>query len=171
MTAPGRFAASWAGIRGNPPIGGRAIAFGLAATAGVVALDLALIALAQGTAHAFDQLVADAPIVGLLAGGLGLQAALFVELRAIGRAHRADGAVAAAGGGTSVTAMVACCVHHAADVLPLLGVSAAASLLEAFRTPVVVLAIALNGAGAVLLARRLRDARRACPVAEPSAAG
>ncbi len=29
-------------------------------------------------------------------------------------------------GGTSVTAMVACCLHHVTDVLPILGVSAAA---------------------------------------------
>ena len=38
-------------------------------------------------------------------------------------------------GGTSVTAMVACCLHHVTDVLPVLGLSAAATFLTRYQRP------------------------------------
>src|SRR5215208_4111815 len=63
----------------------------------------------------------------------GIQAALYSILRfrlfvpVKSTAH--IGAVMGAGGGTSVTAMVACCLHPVTDVLPILGLSVAATFL------------------------------------------
>ncbi|HLA15597.1 MAG TPA: hypothetical protein VJZ72_01750 [Candidatus Limnocylindrales bacterium] len=148
------------------PIGGRSIAAGVAAAAALLGVYLAIIGLAQGVEHAFAQLAADALFVGLIAAGFGTQVALFVELRAVDRRHRAAAAVTAAGTGTSAAAMLACCAHHLVDLLPLVGLSAAAVFLNAYKTPLFVVGISMSVIGIVVIARQLQRARRACPVAD-----
>lgn len=142
----------------------RSVAAGLIAGIALLGAYLAIISLAQGAEHAIAQLVADAPFVGLIAAGFGIQIALFIELRSVDRRHRSAAAVTAAGTGTSAAAMLACCAHHLVDLLPLVGLSAAAVFLDAYKTPLLVLGIAMNVVGIVVIARQLRLARRACAV-------
>ena len=47
-------------------------------------------------------------------------------------------------GGTSVTAMVACCLHHVTDVLPILGLSAAATFLTRYQRPFMLIGLGMN---------------------------
>jgi hypothetical protein len=54
-------------------------------------------------------------------------------------------------GGTSVTAMVACCLHHATDVLPVLGLSAATTFLTRYQRSFMLLGLAMNLAGIVFM--------------------
>lgn len=148
-----------------PTVSRGALAAGLLAAAILLAAYLAVITLAQGPGHALEQLAADAAFVGLIVAGFGVQVALFVELRAVDRRHRASAAVTAAGTGTSAAAMLACCAHHLVEVLPILGLSAAAVFLETYKTPLFVVGIAMNLLGIVVIGRRLVRARRACAVA------
>ena len=149
-------------FRNRVPVSVHSIGAGVIAAAGLVVLYLAIISLAQGAEHAFAQLAADAPFVGLIAVGLGTQVALFVELRAVDRRHRAAAAVTAASTGTSAAAMLACCAHHLVDLLPIVGLSAAAVFLNAYRTPLFLLGIGMNLVGVILIARQLARARRTC---------
>lgn len=150
------------------PIRPRSVVTGLVGAIALLGLYLAIISLAQGVTHAFEQLAADAPFVGLIAAGFGTQVALFVELRAVDRRHRAAAAVTAAGTGTSVAAMLACCAHHVADVLPLVGLSAAAVFLNQYKTPLLLVGLGMNLIGIVVIAGQLRLARRACAVVDAS---
>ncbi len=158
-------------IATTTPIRPRSAAAGLVGGIALLGVYLAIISLAQGVDHALDQLATDALFVGLIAAGFGSQVALFVELRAVDRQHRAAAAVTAAGTGTSAAAMLACCAHHLADVLPLVGVSAAAVFLNAYRTPLFLIGIAMNLIGIVVIARQLRAARRACTGTAHAASG
>ena len=155
------------------PIGPRSVAIGVAAAAALLGAYLGIISLAQGADHALAQLAADAPFVGLIAAGFGAQIALFAELRAVDRRHRAAVAVTAAGTGTSAAAMLACCAHHLVDLLPLVGLSAAAVFLNAYKTPLFLVGIGLNVIGIVVIAGQLQRARRACAMvdAAPSVGG
>ncbi len=148
------------------PIRARSIAAGLVGSAALLVLYLGVISLAQGVEHALAQLAADAVFVGFIAGGFGTQVALFAELRAVDRHHRAAAAVTAAGTGTSTAAMLACCAHHLVDLLPLVGLSAAAVFLNAYKTPLFLVGIGMNVIGIVVVARQLQRARRACAVIE-----
>lgn len=121
---------------------------------------LDIIGLVQGVGHAFEQLAADAWYIAPITVGFGTQIALFAELRRLERQRRANVAVTAAGTGTSAAAMLACCAHHLADFVPLLGLSAATVLLDEIKTPMFLLGIGLNGFGALFMARQLRRARR-----------
>lgn len=147
---------------------------GVAAAIALIALYVGLVSWAQGPAHARELLWDDRYFAGAIALGFGLQVALYTHIRiaASRAAVAAATGVTAAGTGTSTAAMVACCAHHVADALPLLGLSAAAVFLSDYRTPVMSIGLATNALGVAMLARlalRQRTAMRACRV-ERSAA-
>jgi hypothetical protein len=147
------------------PIRPRSAAAGAFGAGVLLLVYLGIITLAQGVDHAIEQMAADAVFVGLIALGFGTQIALFVELRAVDRHHRASAAVTAAGTGTSAAAMLACCAHHLVDLLPLVGLSAAAVFLNAYKTPLFLVGIAMNVVGIIVIARRLEAARQECAMA------
>jgi copper chaperone CopZ len=119
--------------------------FGLLGMASLLALYLGLVSLAEGWVHAVELLLEDAWLVGPILAGFGVQMGLYTYLKTvIHAAARGTGALAGAGGGTSTAAMVACCAHHVTDVLPLLGLSAAATFLAEYRTPFMLVGLATN---------------------------
>jgi hypothetical protein len=156
-------------LRPTVPIAPRSIVAGVIGAASLLGVYLVIIGFAQGVEHALEQLGTDAPFVGLIAIAFGVQIALFVELRVVDRHHRAAAAVTAAGTGTSAAAMLACCAHHLVDLLPLVGLSAAAVFLNAYKTPLFLVGIAMNFIGIVVIGRQLRQARRACAILERAA--
>ena len=148
------------------PISPRSIAAGVVGAAVLLGLYLGIVSLAQGIEHALQQLATDALFVGFISVGFGTQLALFAELRVLDRQHRAAAAVTVAGTGTSAAAMLACCAHHLVELLPLVGLSAAAVFLNAYKTPLLFVGIGMNIIGIVIIARQLQRARRACAVVE-----
>jgi hypothetical protein len=156
-------------LRATLPITPRSIIAGLIGSTALLGTYLSIIGFAQGLDHAFAQLATDGPFVGLIATGFGTQIALFAELRSVDRHHRAAAAVTVAGTGTSAAAMLACCAHHLVDLLPLVGLSAAAIFLNAYKTPLFVLGIGMNLVGVFVIARQLRRARRAFALVDRAA--
>jgi hypothetical protein len=72
-----------------------------------------------------------------------------------------------ASGGTSATAMVACCIHHVTDVLPILGLSAAASFLTRYQRPFMLIGLAMNLIGiGVMVFALYRERQKLQPVLE-----
>jgi copper chaperone CopZ len=141
---------------------GRPVFFGLLGTAGLLILYLGLVSLAQGWTHAVELLAEDAWIVGPILVGFGVQVGMYTYLKTvIHAAARGTGALAGAGGGTSTAAMVACCAHHVTDVLPLLGLSAAAAFLAQYRIPFMLVGLVTNLVGiGVIGFLILRERRR-----------
>lgn len=139
----------------------RPIVVGLVASLGLIAFYLGIITLAQGWGHAVQQLADDRYFIAALVAGFGTQAGMFSYLRSI-HARAASGGVAASTG-TSATAMLACCAHHLAELLPIVGLSGAAIFLNAYKTPFLWLGIVMNLAGVVYLLRKvLRQRRMTC---------
>lgn len=85
----------------------------------------------------------------------GIQAALYSILRfrlfipTTSSGH--SGAMMGTSGGTSVTAMVACCLHHVTDVLPVLGLSAAATFLTRYQRPFMLAGLGMNILGIIVM--------------------
>ena len=149
-------------LRASLPLGPRSIVVGIAGAVALLGLYLGIISLAQGIEHALEQFATDALFVGVVAVGFGIQIGLFAELRTLDRRHRASAAVTAVGTGTSTVAMLACCAHHIVDLLPIIGLSAAAVFLEAYKVPLLVAGIGMNAIGIIVVARQLGSVRRAC---------
>ena len=133
----------------------RPIAFGLLAVLGLLSFYLGIITLAQGWSHAVEQLADDRWFIGAIVLGFGTQVGLFTYLRA--RHALAGAGGVAASTGTSTAAMLACCAHHLADILPIVGISGAAIFLNAYKTPLLWLGIVLNLAGLAYLAWKIRQ--------------
>jgi hypothetical protein len=136
------------------------VALGLAGALALVALYLGIVTWAQGAEHALELLWGDRVFVGLISAGFGTQVGLFAYLRLLQRAMaRESVALAGAGTVTSSISMVACCAHHLADVLPIVGLSGLAVFLVEFRTPLMLLGIATNVTGIAVMIRQLRRIR------------
>ena len=128
---------------------------GLVAAGMLVWLYLGLVTWAQDFSHARQLAWDDRYLVGAIAFGFGLQAGLYTHLRLAihGRLSRSSSAVAAGGTGTSTVAMVACCAHHVADALPVLGLSGAAVFLNDYRLAFMAVGLGMNAIGVAFMLR------------------
>lgn len=141
---------------------------GLLGALGLSALYLGIVTLAESWSHALDLFREDAPFVVPIILGFGTQVGLFVYVKR--GLHLPDGtgtagALTGAGTGTSTLAMVACCAHHVTDVLPLVGLSAAAVFLAEYKVWFMAVGLATNLAGILVMLRLLwRERRRAMAI-------
>ncbi len=125
---------------------------GAAAATALFLIYFVVVSLTQGYAHAVDEFLSFAYLMVPLAAGFGLQVSLFTYARhyttvAAGHASASVGA----SGGVSAASMVACCAHHLTDVLPLVGVSAAALFLTAYQTLFIAVGLLSNLVGITVM--------------------
>jgi uncharacterized membrane protein YiaA len=125
---------------------------------GLIGFYLGVITLAQDWFHAWQQLGEDGWFIGVIAIGFGIQIGLFTYLRQLHARMAASGVVASTG--TSTAAMLACCAHHLAEILPIIGLSGAAMFLEGYKSELLWLAIVMNLFGVLYLLRKVRGHRR-----------
>jgi YHS domain-containing protein len=135
----------------------RPIAFGLLAVLGLLTFYLGIITLAQGWGHAVQQLADDRNFIGAIGLGFGTQIGLYTYLRGLHTYAAAAGVTASTG--TSTAAMLACCAHHLADILPIVGVAGVAAFLNAYKIPMLWLGIGMNLIGIIYLLRRISQHR------------
>src|SRR3990170_2075899 len=128
--------------------------------------------------HAVELLLSDWYLVAAVATGFGIQIGLFTHLRRLLRANggvRSARAMAAGGTATSTTSMVACCLHHLADVMPVIGLSGAAVFFTTYKVPIILFGRATNalGIGMMLrtIRRHLRSVSRASEPTSPTVVG
>jgi len=104
----------------------------------------------QDIMHPFSQLLQYKYWMGALIFGFGLQIGLFWYIRS--GSHLVGTSTVATGAGTSTVAMVACCAHHLADFLPILGLSGAAIFLTEYQEYFFALGIISNLLGIAMMA-------------------
>ncbi len=110
---------------------------------------------AQGWDYAASQFTLNRWYVIPIWVAFGIQAALYSILRfrlfipTTNTDHA--GALMGTSGGTSVTAMVACCLHHVTDVLPILGLSAAATFLTRYQRPFMLVGLGTEIIGIIIM--------------------
>lgn len=83
----------------------------------------------------------------LIAGiiiGFGVQIGLWIYLKNYHKYHHLSGVLPGASGAMSGGAMVACCAHHLAEVLPILGLSGAAIFLANYQRPFLIIGLSIN---------------------------
>jgi len=119
---------------------------------------------AEGFKPAVELFWSDRWIVIPIIIGFGIQAALYSILRfrlfVPVASTGPSGALMGASGTTSTIAMVACCVHHFIEVLPILGLTAAATFLGWYRTLFLLGGLGLNLVGILVMLIILFKERR-----------
>lgn len=116
---------------------------------------LLLIIVSRDLTHPINQFLLLQPWMSLLILGFGLQMGLYRLLKNgyhFNLQEKTD-ARFAAGTGTTMSglAMVACCAHHAVDLLPVLGLSAAAIFLSQYQTQFLIFGLLANLAGILIM--------------------
>ncbi|WP_338835454.1 hypothetical protein [Neomoorella thermoacetica] len=142
-------------IYGKGP-GLKSVLVGLTAAMALVGFYFFLVSLSSRSwQHSLELLSQDRFYVAAIAIGFGIQTGLYNYIRRRQKILHAGGAgaVAATGTGASTVSMVACCLHHIGELLPVIGASGAAIFLEQYRYPVMWLGIAINLLGIYLLLR------------------
>lgn len=94
------------------------------------------------------------PYVVALAAGFGIQVGLFRYLRRTVHAAPSN-KVMVATGTTSSAAMVSCCTHYLANLLPVLGATGLASFVGQYQVELFWFGIAANLAGMAYMIHRL----------------
>lgn len=88
-----------------------------------------------------------------LIAGFGVQIGLFSYIKFL--SHSANNKIMITSSATSTVSMIACCAHHATDVIPILGLSALSLWLVNFQKPLLILGIVSNLAGSIYLLKQL----------------
>jgi Cu+-exporting ATPase len=95
-----------------------------------------------------------------LALGFGIQMGLYVYLRQRLAHHHTGGKMVVASGATSTGAMLACCTHYLANILPVIGAAGAITLVAQYQVELFWVGLAFNLAGIVFIGSRIFSAGR-----------
>lgn len=143
------------------------LSWALAAAALLLAVFFGIVGLVSGWPFALEQFAAFWPFLIALAVGFGVQVGLYAYLRQLAGGEKASGKVVAASGTTSTVAMVSCCAHYLANVLPVLGVTGFITVVAQYQTELFWVGLAFNLAGigyiAPKVARAFREHQQCSP--------
>jgi Cu+-exporting ATPase len=90
-----------------------------------------------------------------LAGGFGLQVALYTRLRQLVAGSTESKTVMAASGTTSTAAMISCCAHYLTNVAPILGATGLVTLASQYQVELFWVGLAFNAAGIAYIGGKL----------------
>lgn len=137
---------------------GKSIIYGLMAGIGLLAVYFVVMRLGSGS---WDYTVSELERlkfwVASLVLGFGIQVGLYSFLR---NCQKTDDSMATGATATSATtssvAMLACCAHHLTDILPFLGLAAAATFLATYQEWFLGLGILSNLVGILVMIKQIR---------------
>lgn len=138
---------------------------GLLGMIALMTVYLGIVSLAESPTRAVELFWEDKAFVIPIMLGFGTQVGLYILMKKglyLPTPIPHTGKATATSGGISTIAMVACCAHRVADVLPLVGLSAAAAFLANWKVPFLVVGLISNVAGiAMMLLVIYKERRRA----------
>ncbi len=129
----------------------------LLGSAALLTLYMTILVIGNSWEHAVQQVVDWWPRVLLQTVGFGIQVGMFLHIREISKAGnwRGPSSSLAVGGGMSAGSMVACCLHHVTDVLPIVGFSAATIFLTQYQSVFMTLGVLSNIVGLLFMTEML----------------
>lgn len=138
----------------------RTIAMGTLAFAALLAIYFSVLTLVSGWGFTVSQFKQFWYYIVPLAAGFGAQIGLYTYLKQLALNHEHCRQVAAASGTTSTAAMIACCAHYLANILPVIGMGGAIALISQFQVEIFWIGMAFNAAGLAYIGRKVVIGRR-----------
>lgn len=120
----------------------------------------AVLSLVSGWSFAQSQFVQFWYFIVSLALGFGIQIGLYFYLRGVVRNRHGEGTVVGVTGATSTAAMISCCVHYLANLLPILGAVGMVTFVAQYQIELFWIGIGFNLLGILLLAHRIKSVPR-----------
>ena len=122
---------------------------GILASAFLLVVYLIILSLANSFDHAIQQFFDIWYWMIPLVVGFGIQIGLFAFVG--GKLQNVPKGSVAASGGVSTVSMAACCAHHITDVLPLIGLAAAAAILIKYQVLFLLIGVFSNLVGILMM--------------------
>lgn len=139
----------------------KAVSAGASAAVALLATYFAVLSAVSGPSFAQSQFAEFWPYVVTLAAGFGVQVGLYVHLRHVTtRLHQSHCAIAVSGT-TAAAAMLACCTHYLANVLPVLGAVGLVTFAAQYQIQLFWVGLAFNAAGLAFVGRQVYAASQA----------
>lgn len=136
----------------------RAGAAGLMALFALLAVYFSLLALVSGWQFTLEEFQRYSPFILALAAGFGVQVGLYAYLRRLVGRSGANSKVVAASGTASATAMVSCCAHYLANLLPILGASGLVLFVSQYQVELFWVGLVFNAAGIAFIGTKVAAA-------------
>lgn len=132
---------------------------GIAASIALLAIYFGVVTLISGWPFAVEQFFEFWYFILSLAAGFGIQVGLWSYLGEVVRGKSASGKVVAVSGTTSTVAMISCCAHYLANILPIVGVSGVISLIGQYQIELFWLGLVFNLLGIGYIGSRILKIR------------
>lgn len=136
------------------------LAIGTLATSVMLAVYFVVLTLVSGWDFTVSEFSKFWYYVLALALGFGIQMGLYIYLRLRLAHHHTGGKMVVASGATSTGAMLACCTHYLANILPVIGAAGAVTLIAQYQVELFWVGLAFNLAGIIFIASRIFSAGR-----------
>lgn len=139
----------------NPNSTEKSILFGISSGLLLLGVYFAVLTLVSGWNFAQDQFADFWYFIVSLAVGFGIQIGLYTYLRSLIKGMHGEGKVLGVTGTTSTAAMISCCTHYLANLLPILGVAGVVTFVAQYQTELFWVGILFNLAGIAYMANRI----------------
>lgn len=134
--------------------------YGTLASCILLGLYFAVLTLVSGWEFAVDQFAAFWYFIVSLAIGFGVQIGLYVYLRNLVWSGHGTGQMLGVTGTTSTAAMLSCCTHYLANLLPILGIAGIVTFVTQYQTELFWMGILFNLIGVAYMINRIIKFKR-----------
>jgi Cu+-exporting ATPase len=138
----------------------RPIQFGSGALVLLLTIYFGVVGLISGMNFALEQFAKFWYFIVPLALGFGIQVGLYTYLKNLVGQHGASGKVVAVSGTTSTAAMVSCCAHYLANILPILGVTGFLAIVAEYQIELFWVGLIFNAAGILFVSSKVYKASK-----------
>lgn len=137
----------------------KSILFGVSASIILFFVYFVVLTLVSGWKFAFEQFFDFWYFIVSLAIGFGIQVGLYVYLRGLIK-DDGNGKILGVTGTTSTAAMISCCTHYLANILPILGTAGIVTFVTQYQVEFFWVGLLFNFAGIIFIASRLLNYKR-----------
>ena len=130
---------------------------GFVATASLLLVYFAIVSTISGFKFALSQFGSYWYFLISLAVGFGIQIGLYSYLKQLVRnsTMTMSGKTVAVTGTTSTLAMISCCAHYLVNIIPILGIAGALSVIAAYQVQIFWIGLAFNIFGIVFISNKI----------------
>ena len=133
----------------------KSITNGIVAFSALMGIYFLILTLISGWSFAIFQFLSFWYYIILLAGGFGVQVGLYSHLKNL--IHGGNGKVLAISGTTSTAAMVSCCTHYLANILPLIATSGAVAFVGQYQVELFWAGLVFNALGIIYISNKISN--------------
>ena len=133
---------------------------GIAAALIMLGFYFAVLTFVSGWSFTRDQFSNFWYFIVSLAAGFGIQIGLFVHLKNLIKGGHGSGKVLGVTGTTSTAAMISCCTHYLANLLPILGMAGAVTFVAQYQVQLFWVGLLFNIGGANYMAGKIAKIKK-----------